>query len=148
MIRYFSLVFLVGLVACDPCEGLDCVTSDYDAQFRLLDKANGSDLLFGPGRRYDQHQLKFYALNGADTTFFVSQVRSGATGTDSILSVLFVPAPELAYLRLSNGDVDTLNITYDSRETKCCGTIRNFSTFRYNQLPAAPGADRVTELRK
>jgi hypothetical protein len=77
-----------------------------------LSAATGQDLVFGPNPVYDMNKIKFYSLNGPDTTFFNYEPLRfpGTEGYDSILSVHFYPKASDAYMRLSNGDIDTFKI--------------------------------------
>lgn len=111
--------------------------------------ATGADLVFGTNRVYDKDQIRFYSLNGTDTVFFgYKPIRFGGPGYDSILFVRFYPRADLAYLRLGNGDIDTLRITYQSGQTKCCGEITKITNFRYNNSVDIPGDKGTQELRK
>ena len=58
------------LSSCDPCDNLDCVSSDYYGQFRIISASTGNDLVFGPNKIYDKNQIRFYSLTATDTTFF------------------------------------------------------------------------------
>ncbi len=98
---------------------------------------------------YDKNQIKFYSLNGTDTSFFDYQpMKFPGTGYDSILYVRFFPKAEVAYMRLSNGDVDTLNISYHTFNTKCCGTITEIIKFRLNNSIDIPGDKGTQEIKK
>ena len=148
------LVFLIVanttlLIACDPCKNLDCVGNNYDGQFRIVSASTGNDLVFGPNRIYDRNQIKFYSLNGTDTTFFEYQaIKFGGTGYDSILHVRFYPPSDVAYVRLSSSDIDTLNIAYNTTPTKCCGTITEITNFSYNNAVDIPADKGTQELKK
>jgi hypothetical protein len=137
------------LSSCDPCRNLDCVSSNYDGQFRIVSASTGHDLVFGTNRLYDKNQIMFYSLKGTDTTFLEYQaIKFGGTGYDSILHVRFFPQPDIAYMRLSNGDIDTLGISYKTTKTRCCGTITEIRNFRYNNAVDIPGDKGTQELKK
>ncbi len=142
------LVFFSG--GCDPCANLDCLSSNYHAQFRILSKDDGRDLVFGPDAVYDPLGIEFFALNGADTIFFqYDPIRFPNTGHDSILLVHFYPettAP--VFMRLNAADTDTLQLSYRTFVTKCCGTITEITKFRYNNSVDLPGSAGTQELRK
>jgi hypothetical protein len=145
---FLSFIIMILVYSCDPCKNLDCVASNFYGQFRIVSAANGQDLLFGPHKIYNINQVRFYSFNGADTTYFESgTTKLSGTGYDSILYVHFFPNPDVAYMRLSNGDIDTLNITYQSRQTKCCGTIKEIKNFRFNNTVDSPGQG-TQELKK
>ena len=144
-----AATIVILLSSCNPCNNLDCAASNYDGQFRIVSASNGNDLVFGPNRVYERNQIKFYFLKGADTTFLAcNAIKFGGTGYDSILYVRFYPQTDVAYMRLSNGDVDTLHISYKTTQTKCCGTITKITNFRYNNAIDIPGDKGTQELKK
>ena len=147
------LLLLTAMVAtqlssCDPCKNLDCIASNYEGQFRIVSTTTGNDLVFGANRMYDNTKIQFYALTGTDTTFFAYQpISFSGTRYDSILHVRFYPQTDIAYMRLSNGDIDTLDISYKTTLTECCGTITEITNFRYNNAVDIPG-DKGTQVLK
>jgi hypothetical protein len=147
--RYVLFVITaLFLTACDPCRNLDCVTDDYEGQFRILRSSDGADLLFGPQKSYTADSIRFYTLQNGDTTFLESKAAyfTGAT-YDSILQVRFFPKADTAYMRLPNGDVDTLQLTYETRNTRCCGTITELTNIRFNNTTDLSGKG-IQEIRK
>lgn len=151
--RPFFIILLATiatlLTSCDPCSNLDCATDNYYGQFRIVNATTRNDLVFGANRVYDKNQIKFYSLKGPDTTFFDHQtIKFGGAGYDSILHVRFYPQTDVAYMRLSNSDIDTLNISYKTTQTKCCGTITEITNFRYNNAVDIPGDRGTQELKK
>jgi hypothetical protein len=148
--KFFTGAIMLGLFifSCNPCANLDCLSNDFDGQFRIVSAADGKDLVFGPSKIYDKNQIKFYSLQTTDTTFFnLETIRYPNVGYDSILLVSFIPKTDIAYMRLSNGDIDTLSITYNSFNTKCCGTITEIKNFRFNNSVDIPGKG-IQEIRK
>ena len=114
-----------------------------------MSATTGNDLVFGANRVYDKNQIRFYSLQGADTTFFdYETMKLSGPGYDSILLVHFYPERDVAYIRLSNTDIDTLNITYRSIGSRCCGTITEITHFRYNNAVDIPGSNGTQEIRK
>jgi hypothetical protein len=149
--KIFVLTIITGLVfySCDPCNNLDCLSDNYNGQFRIVSAANGKYLVFGPDKIYNKEQIKFYSLRGADTTLFGYQtIRFPGTGYDSILHVSFFPKADTAYMLLSNGDVDTLMISYRTFDTKCCGIITEIENFRFNNAVNIPGDTGTQEIKK
>ena len=135
--------------SCDPCKNLDCAYDDYYGQFRIVSATDGKDLVFGPNKIYDKNEIKFYTLNGTDTSFFQpSALKSIDFGNDTVLQVKFFPKVETAYIRLNNNDTDTLAITYETTNTKCCGTITEITNFRFNNKANLPGNNRIQEIKK
>lgn len=150
-LKFLVVVLAAGLLfySCDPCRNLDCRTSMYSGQFRIVSKTDGKDLVFGPNKIYDKNQIRFYSLDGSDTTFFEYEpIQQSGAGYDSILYVWFEPPPEIAYMRLSNGDVDTLAISYNSFNSKCCGTIEEITKFRFNNSVDIVGDQGTQEIKK
>jgi hypothetical protein len=150
----FALCFLFittcyFLFSCDPCKNLDCLSDSIHGQFRIVDAATNRDLVFGPNRIYDKNEIRFFSVNGSDTTFFdYEPIKFGGANYDSILYVKFIPRTDLAYLQLSIADVDTLRMTYQTKKTKCCAEITNIVNFRYNDKTDIPGSEGTQELRK
>jgi hypothetical protein len=141
-INLITFLFFLCLIfsACDPCKNLDCATDNFFGQFRIVSEADREDLLFGPGRLYDKDQLLFYSLKDTDTTFFDYQVVPFAGGDyDSILQVHFFPKSDIAYMQLSNGDVDTLSLDFQTINSRCCGRITKITSFRLNNKVSMPG---------
>jgi hypothetical protein len=148
--KFFSGAIMLGLFifSCNPCANLDCLSNDFDGQFRIVSAADGKDLVFGPSKIYDKNQIKFYSLQSTDTTFFNYETISFPNvGYDSILLVNFNPKTDIAYMRLGNGDIDTLSITYNSFNTKCCGTITEIRNFRFNNAVDLSGKG-IQEIKK
>jgi hypothetical protein len=143
--RFF--IILLCLTACDPCRNLDCVTDDYDGQFRIVSATDGTELLFGTQKLYTADSIQFYTLQRGDTTFLNGHAELlRSTGYDSILRVRFFPKADTAYMRLSNGDVDTLQLEYATRDTRCCGTITELTNIRYNKKTLS--GKGIQEIRK
>jgi hypothetical protein len=142
-------IFTTSLVACDPCKNLDCKYSNYFGQFRIISKTDNKDLIFGPNKVYNKEQIRFYTIIGTDTTFFETMATyQPGSGFDSILAVNFFPAASIAYMRLSNGDVDTLILTYQSTPSKCCGTITEINNFKLNNATDLGNNSRTREIKK
>lgn len=123
----------VFLYSC-TCAYLDCAASNYSFQFDIVREADSADLVFGRNRIYDKDQFLFYSLKGRDTTFYkLTEHGNGLNAPeDSMLSVWFFPMPDTAYMRLSNGDIDTLTMRSETQKTKCCGTITKITNFKLN----------------
>lgn len=146
----FICLFAFTTISCDPCENLDCITSNYFGQFRIVSKTDGKDLVFGPNAIYDPTKIKFYSLNGTDTTFFeYTPEKLPGIGYDSILYVRFYPEVVTpTYIKLNNVEIDTLTITYNTFKTKCCGTITEIANYKYNNVIDIPGNLGTQDIRK
>ena len=135
-----SIAISVILSSCDPCKNLDCASDNYYGVFRIVAGNTGTDLVFGPNSIYDKKQIRFYALNEADTTFFACKaIKVEGANSDSALQVRFHTKSGTAYIRFGNADIDTLNIFFSSNDTKCCGTFTEITNFRYNNTYDIPG---------
>lgn len=150
--RHFKLVLLAILSgvlfhSCDRCHNMDC-PGNYHGQFRIVSAMDGKDLVFGPNKIYDEAQIKFYSVKGADTTYFGFSAIKVWNIVDSILFVKFFPINDIAYMRLSNGDVDTITISYKTVETKCCGISHIISNFRFNNSVDLPDDKGVLAIKK
>jgi len=135
------------LYSCDPCDILSCASDNHYGQFRLVSATDGTDLVFGPNHVYNKDQIKFYSLNGPDTTFFDYQtIRFPNTGYDSIVYVNFLPGTAAAYMRLNNNDTGTIDITYiDVDGGKCCEDITVISKFRF-QVHRRLGSKKASKV--
>jgi hypothetical protein len=150
-LKFFTTIIILAILfpSCDACKNLDCLTDSYYGQFKIVRATDGKDLVFGQNKIYDKNQIKFYSLKGRDTTFFDYQTtKFPGTGYDSILYVRFFPKADIAYMRLSNSDIDTLNISYNIFSTKCCGTITEITSFRFNNSVDIPGDKGTQEIKK
>jgi hypothetical protein len=143
--------FVISFYACDKCRYLDCSVTDTSALFRIVDKSNGKDLVFGNNAIYDKNKIKFFTLNGSDTTFFKcsSENKYGISTEDSILKVYFPENLQMKVLmQLNNVDTDTLGILYKTEDTKCCGSVTTISKFLYNTTNDIGGNNEVKVLKK
>lgn len=141
--RQTFFIFILVTIAilffsCDKCRYADCPDTSA-GQFRIVSASSGQDLVFGPSKIYDKTKIKFFSITGTDTTFFRYRPDKYRDENDSILYVSFNPNADFAYMRLSDGDVDTLNIYYKTLDTKCCGARREITNFRYNNAIDIPG---------
>ena len=145
----FALVLMLLVTACDPCRNLDCVFNDYSGSFRLVRASNNSDLVFGSQKQYTPNQISFFSVRSGDTTFFEHHAtyRAGA-GYDSVIEVRFLPNTDTAFIRLGNSDVDTLKLTYNTYNTRCCGTITEVKNFRFNNAADLGGSRGVRTIAK
>jgi len=142
------LLAVLFLCACDPCRNLDCVASNYNGQFRIVQAASANDLVFGSNARYNKDSIRFFSVKAGDTTFYNSQaLYFPGTGYDSILQVRFFPKTDTAYMQLGNGDTDTLQMQFRTYNTRCCGVITEITNVRFNNGNDLPG-NGTQELKK
>jgi non-ribosomal peptide synthetase component E (peptide arylation enzyme) len=143
-----TLLLLFLLSAC--CIGTrECLPpySGY-AGLRIVSASDGRDLVFGQNSVYDRSKIAFYTLSGSDTTLFEFKAeKANSAEHDSVLIVNFFPAAETAYMRLSNGDIDTLKLAFRThKKTSCCNASSELNTITYNnayELNVRNGAQEV-----
>lgn len=146
---FIAILAVLLLSSCDPCKNLDCLFSNYEGRFRIVNSSNNNDLLFGPTAIYDKNRIRFYTLRNGDTSFFEQQVvKSFESSVDSVLMVRFFPETPTAFIRFGNGDTDTLDITYQTQDTRCCGRVTEITNFRLNNNTDIPGNRRMQVIRK
>lgn len=125
---FCALVF----TSCDPCRNLECVTSDLELSFLFLDEA-GNNVAYGDSAAYDS--IRFYSLNGIDTTFYSARpyLYQRNSISDTAIAVEFnQPTTSDILIDYDGQEQDTLVLDITSRKTKCCGTISDIYSFRYN----------------
>jgi hypothetical protein len=151
MLAIYVCVVVFAFYSCDKCRYLDCISSDYSAQFRIVSKINGNDLVFGNNSIYDKNKIKFFYLKGNDTSFLqynpISRYLNDTR--DSILDISF---PEnfqpIIFIKLNNVDTDTLAMTYLTENTKCCGVVTTISKLIYNNTNDIIKEGGIRELKK
>jgi len=150
--RIAVLIAVYGMLyySCDSCANLDCLPSNYSASFRILSKAGGTDLLFGPGAIYNKDSIRIFRVLGTDTTMLEKQFnRANGSNGDSIMAINFFPEnPADVYMQLAPNDLDTLRPAYEHFNTKCCGAITQVQTIRFNGQTSLPASQGPVELRK
>jgi hypothetical protein len=128
----------------------ECMPNTHYAVLRILSASDGRDLVFGPNSVYDRSKIAFYSLRGNDTTFFdYSLEKVNSVGYDSVLIVDFFPAAEMAYMRLDNGDIDTMKLTFRThKKTSCCNASSELTTITYNNSTALNVRNGDLEIKK
>ena len=139
----FVFIVLVAVSCSDKCENYeyDCAGIN-SAQLRIVRASDGRDLFFGANRIYDRSRLQFYTLKGQDTSFFANTdttlfanrfyYTNRVTAQDSTIIISFAPQTETVYMRLSDGDVDTLSLSYQNSKQPCCGTLTSIARLSVN----------------
>jgi len=146
----FFIAFVFGFYSCDPCNNLDCLSSNYFGQFRIVSTSDGRDLVFGAGSRYNSKTIQFYSLNGNDTSYYdYKPLRFPGCGHVSILYVYFYPETNKpVYMKLSDTDTDTLHLTYNAFKSRCCGIITSIQSFQYNNEAVIENGKGTLVLKK
>lgn len=141
---YFVVVIAALFSSC--CSNLDCISDNYSGQFRIVSAADTTDLLFGSTKKYNKDQIKFYSVTGTDSIFFDRMVAN--YDFDSVLLVNFSPRTDRVFMRLSDGDIDTIDLTYETFSSRCCGEITDIKNFRFNNAFDIPGGYDIQLIRK
>jgi hypothetical protein len=131
---YLFILLSAGLFAC--CLGnRKCVGENYNLRFRLLSKANGTDMVFGQTSVFNKDSIKVYSMNGADTIKHLYGAGPYPNpGNDSLLFVsLDYRKYETIFFRLSETDTDTLQVKYVLEEaSNCCPDYTAAKAVTYN----------------
>ncbi len=134
---FFKLaITCIVLVSCDPCYGERGVCADLFF-FRVVDKTTGEDLVFRPLPVYSKDSVYL------TTTLAGYYGAISSADTDKFISRLAIPV-DTFYLRISINDNDTLLMSYDFRDTKCCNTKRGFgklTSIKFNGINANKQGD-------
>jgi hypothetical protein len=141
------LMFAIIFWGCSKCNKVICPSEPGDnIRFSILNKNNNTNLVFGPSAIYDKNKIRFYYLAGADTINISYQPAAfSGSNTDSVLFVLFDKTLTTdAYCKLSNSDVDTLQVSFKTEEQDCCGPVTSLTSIRYNNTILDAGASTKT----
>jgi hypothetical protein len=141
------LLVVIGSVFYSCCVSSDCNSENPYGVFRIIKNNDGTDLVFGSNKIYDKKEIKFYSVILNDTTFFDCQPFLNS-GSDSAFFVLLRPKPDVVYIKLSEAEVDTLEFSYTTHSSKCCGAITEIAGFRLNNTTDVELVNRVMEIRK
>ena len=150
-LKILLLAGISGLVfySCNPCNYLKCAGDNIYGRFRITSAVDGKDLVFGQNSIYDKDDIRFYSLNGSDTIFFdYKNIEFRGDGYDSILHVQFFPKADTAFMLLSDGDIDTIKLSYRKVDSKCCGITTEISNYRFNDKFDLPGSNGTQEIKK
>jgi hypothetical protein len=133
------LFFLLSVVLFACCFGnRKCAGENYNLRFRLLSKADGTDLVFGLAGVFKKDSIKVYSLNGADTVQHLYGVGPNPNpGNDSLLFIsLDHRKYETIFFRLTQADTDTLRVKYVLEDgSNCCPDYTVVRPVTYNNTP-------------
>lgn len=129
---FFSLVIL--FYSCE-CVGNSPCSDNF--QFRIVDKANGQDLVFGPTPTYNKDSVYLFTNLSGYTGPISKEINN------EFYSELFMPADTL-FLRLTSTDIDTIYLNYKYVKSQCCTYARKgygvIKSIRFNnQIPVQDG---------
>lgn len=121
---YLAAIMFAALLHQSCCLGnRKCNQNNNTAAFRILSATTGTDMVFGPGKIYNKDSIRFFSLTGTDTIYHhYGASHNPNPGGDSLLYVSFDYRNfNVAYIRLNNSDVDTLNLDYKLMDgSSCC----------------------------
>ncbi len=144
------IVLLYSASSCNKCSYLECAVDNSSCEIKIVDKNNGANLVFGTNAVYDKTKFLFYTLSGNDTIKFVHSVNANyGVSNDSSFIVDFTPRRETPYyIKFSNNDIDTIKVTYITRNSKCCGTFNDINTILFNNTTNLPLVNNRVEIKK
>ncbi len=129
-----------------------CDDGDYlGANFRIVSKTDGSDLLFGAAARYDDTKIRFFSLKNGDTIAHYSSAGINPHGSgDSILSVGFdYRKPDTVFVMLDQNKADTLILQYNnSKGSACCASVAYVVPARFNGILIQKMDNQINLLTK
>ena len=144
--------FLLPLTLASCCLGnRKCNQDNNSSRFRILDKTNGNDLVFGSAKIYDKSFIVFYSINGVDTIFHRYEAGPNQKpGQDSLLFVDFdYRKKETVFVRLSSSDVDTLTLSFQIVDASpCCPDYTSAKPISLNNNFLEQVTGGITILRK
>ena len=147
---FFYVILPITFASC--CLGNRKCNQDYSsARFRIVNSTNGQDLVFGSTKVYDKDFIKFYSLNGPDT--IIHHYGAGPNpnpGQDSLLFVDFdYRKKETVFIRLTNTDVDTLNVIYQLVDASpCCPDYTTAKPNSFNNKSLEQITGGITIIKK
>lgn len=146
----FYLIIPLTLTSC--CLGnRKCNQDNNSSRFRIIDKTNGKDLVFGPANIYDKNNITFFSLSGTDTIFHYCVAGPNPNpGQDSLLYVEFdYRKIERVFIRLNNYDIDTLTLTYQNIDASpCCKDYTDVKPISINNNYLEQIGEGITIIKK
>ncbi|WP_026952083.1 hypothetical protein [Algoriphagus mannitolivorans] len=144
---YYSIVFMFAMSSCSPCRNLDCLVSQYDFEFRILDSNTGSDLVFGSKRIFDPREFSMFSISGTGPQEYPLQIRASSffTGDTTFYAEVFPPASQV-FLQYPNGKIDTLELSYRQFDSECCGRITEITKLIRNKTQSFTQLREVLEF--
>lgn len=128
--KYLLVVILILTAACDSCRNLDCVGPPYDSfQFTYTNEA-GNDLLSGAAQKYEEGDIKVFALD--EHLNKVYPLMAFEAGTSTIVHVQLNYPMERSFLEVNGEVTDTLDFDINVNHTECCGTMRTIISTTLN----------------
>ncbi|MDX5337818.1 MAG: hypothetical protein LPK25_02250 [Cyclobacteriaceae bacterium] len=144
---HFTMIFMLVLSSCNPCRDLDCLVSQYDFEFRILDSNTGSDLVFGSKRIFDPREFSMFSISGTGQQEYPLQIRSSSffTGDTTFYAEVF-PSASQVFLRYPNGKIDTLELLFRQFDSEYCGRITEITKLNRNKTQSFTQLREVLEF--
>ncbi len=101
------------------CTGVSCLLTNYNFNFRVVDKATGADLVFGTNPRYNTADIKLYSDKALTQPIPISIDNAQKLFTTSF-------AREKMFLAIAG--TTTYDLSADFKQIDCCTfTIKNLT---------------------
>lgn len=101
------------------CTGVSCLLTNYNFNFRVVDKITGTDLVFGPSPRYNTSDIKLYK----DKTL-TQPLSLSIDNTQKLFKTSF--ASQKMFLVIAGAT--TYDLSADFKQVDCCTyTIKNLT---------------------
>ena len=146
------LAIITPLIFISCCFGnRKCKQDDNNSTFKIIDKTNGNDLVFGSTRVYDKNAIVFYSINAADTVIHNYGSGPGPNpGHDSLLYVEFDYRKfATVFIRLNTSDIDTISLSYPIEDASpCCTDYSIVKPVSLNGLQLERTTDGIIVLKK
>ncbi len=132
MIKHLKNLYFLSLpllfISCDPCRGSRVCADTFS--FKIVDNSTGQDMVFGSPSIYSSDSV-YLLTNRPGYSGNMSRVDNKRFVTTILLPI------DTFFLRLTFADTDTLFLSYDYVQTKCCNySPRGFGRLQritYNQ---------------
>jgi hypothetical protein len=142
-----SFIFLLYSCSTDPCkQSTDC-SDEFQSLFRVTNKTNGTDLVFGPSRIYDANAIKIFSAKNGDTSFHNYKPERWK-GNDSALFLRLSFKMDTLYVQLSRSDMDTMVLSYAQTTSRCCWAYKSIISINFNNTGEQPNKAGEVLLKK
>jgi hypothetical protein len=139
--------FLMYSCSTDPCKQSANCFDEFQSLFRVTNKTNGADLVFGPSRIYDANAIKIFSAKNGDTSFHHYKPERWK-GNDSALFLKLSTKMDTLYVQLSRSDVDTMVLSYGQTTSRCCWAYKSIISINFNNTGEQPNRAGEVFLKK